>query len=77
MCFLNFQSVFGTTSTVKVAHIGIGGFKEGQGRPPPPQPPKFFRFHAVFWEILAKSDVGATPGELAPPPGGNPGSTTT
>ena len=28
-----------------------------------------------FWEILAKSYVGA-PGGLAPPPRGNPGSTT-
>ena len=29
-----------------------------------------------FWEILAKSYVGAPPGELAPPPGGNPRSAT-
>ena len=29
-----------------------------------------------FWEILAKSYVGAPHGELAPPPQGNPGSTT-
>ena len=29
----------------------------------------------IFWEILAKSYVGA-PGELAPPPRGNPGSAT-
>ena len=29
-----------------------------------------------FWGNLAKSYVGAPPGELAPPPQGNPGSTT-
>ena len=29
-----------------------------------------------FWENLAKSYVGATSGDLAPPPGGNPGSAT-
>ena len=29
-----------------------------------------------FWENLAKSYVGAPPGELAPPPRGNPGSAT-
>ena len=29
-----------------------------------------------FWENLAKSYVGAPPGELAPPPQGNPGSAT-
>ena len=29
-----------------------------------------------FWEILTKSYVGAPPGELVPPPRGNPGSAT-
>ena len=29
-----------------------------------------------FWEILAKSYVGAPPGDLAPPPWGNPASAT-
>ena len=29
-----------------------------------------------FWENLAKSYAGAPPGELAPPPRGNPGSAT-
>ena len=29
-----------------------------------------------FWENLAKSYVGTPPGELAPPPRGNPGSAT-
>ena len=33
---------------------------------------KFFQFHAVFLEKLAKSYVGG----LAPPPRGNPGSAT-
>ena len=42
---------------------------------PPSSGSKFFQFHAVFWEILAKSYV-PPPGELAPPPRGNPGSAT-
>ena len=33
------------------------------------------QFDAIFWENLAKSYVG-TPGGLAPPPRGNPGSAT-
>ena len=37
--------------------------------------PNSFNF-IVFWEKLAKSYVGASPGELAPPPRGNPGSAT-
>ena len=41
--------------------------------PPPPHGPKFSQFHAVFLQNLAKSYVG-TPGGLASPPTGNPGS---
>ena len=39
---------------------------------------KFLSISCSFWEILAKSYVGAPlpTGELAPPPRGNPGSTT-
>ena len=37
--------------------------------------PKFFQFHAVFWKI-SQNHMLAPPGELAPPPRGNPGSAT-
>ena len=43
--------------------------------PPPPGDPKIFQFHAVlvnFWQ----NRMLAPPGELAPPPRGNPGSAT-
>ena len=45
---------------------------------PPPQAFKFFQFHAVFWENLAKLcvHVPPPPGEFMPPPGGIPGSIT-
>ena len=41
--------------------------------PPPPTALKFSQFHAVFFERLAKSYVGAPSGRLAPPPTENPG----
>ena len=37
---------------------------------------KFFQFHAVFGGNLAKMVCWRPPGELAPPPRGNPGSAT-
>ena len=40
---------------------------------PPPHGQNFSQFHAVFLQNLAKSYVG-TPGGLASPPTGNPGS---
>ena len=40
---------------------------------PPPYGPKFFRFHAVFGDILQNRMSAPPPGELAPPPMGNPG----
>ena len=45
-----------------------------RGAPPLPNSFNFMQ----FWENLAKSYVGASPppGELAPPPWGNPGSAT-
>ena len=47
----------------------------GDARPPRVQ---ILSISCSFWEILAKSYVGAPPppGELAPPPRGNPGSAT-
>ena len=40
-----------------------------------PQGSKFFQFHAVFGKIW-QNRMLAPPGELAPPPQGNPGSAT-
>ena len=42
----------------------------------PPPGVQILSISCSFWEILAKSYVGAPPGELAPPPRGNPGSAT-
>ena len=50
-----------------------GGSKGGAGDAPPGS--KFFQFHAVFGKIR-QICVLAPPGELAPPPRGNPGSAT-
>ena len=44
--------------------------------PPPPRGVQILSISCSFWENLAKSYVGAPPGELAPPPRGNPGSAT-
>ena len=52
-----------------------GGSKGGAGDACPPGGPNSFNF-MQFWEIVAKSYVGVPPGELAPPPRGNPGSAT-
>ena len=41
----------------------------------PPWGSKFFQFHAVFGKIW-QNRMLVPPGELAPPPQGNPGSTT-
>ena len=37
---------------------------------------KFFQFHAVFGKFWQNRMLAPSPGELAPPPRGNPGSTT-
>ena len=49
---------------------------EGAGDAPPPLGVQILSISCSFWEILAKSYVGAPAGELAPPPRGNPGSAT-
>ena len=59
-------------------HTISGGYK-GVARDAPPPPPgaQILSISCSFWENLAKSYVGAPPpGELAPPPRGNPGSAT-
>ena len=53
---------------------------EGGARDPPGGGVKILSISCSFWGNLAKSYVGPppppTPGELAPPPRGNPGSAT-
>ena len=44
--------------------------------PPPPLGVQILSISCSFWENLAKLYVGSPPGELAPPPRGNPGSAT-
>ena len=43
---------------------------------PPSWGSKFFQFHAVFGKIWPNRVLAPPPGELAPPPRGNPGSAT-
>ena len=50
----------------------VADLRGREGRPPGP---KFFQFHAVFGKIW-QNHMLAPPGELAPPPQGNPGSAT-
>ena len=65
-----------TRSQSNTANKSSGGSKGGRrGRAPPPGV-QILSISCSFWEILAKSYVGAPPGELAPPPRGNPGSAT-
>ena len=52
-----------------------GGSKGGGARDTPRLGVQILSISCSFWENLAKSSVGA-PGELAPPPRGNPGSAT-
>ena len=43
---------------------------------PPPGDPNDFQFHAVFGKIWQNRMLAPPPGELAPPPRGNPRSAT-
>ena len=56
----------------------ISGGSKGGARDacPPPLGAQILSISCSFWEKLAKSYVGASPGELAAPPRGNPGSAT-
>ena len=58
-----------------LAGVCSGGSKEGRRGRAPPLGVQILSISCSFWEILAKSYV-APPGELAPPPRGNPGSAT-
>ena len=61
------------TVSAKPAHPVSGGSKGVRGTHAPPEGSKFFQFHAVFGKIC-QNRMLAPPGELAPPPRGNPGS---
>ena len=65
-----------TMPCAMITNMFSGGSKGGARNAPFRS--KFFQFHAVFFEKLFKSYVCATPspGELRPPPRGNPGSAT-
>ena len=60
----------------RIFNICSGGSKGGRRGRAPPLGVQILSISCGFWEILAKSYVGAPPGELAPPPRGNPGSAT-
>ena len=57
-------------------NITSGGSKGGARDPRPPLGAQILSISCSFWENVAESYVGAPPGELAPPPRGNPGSAT-
>ena len=65
-----------TNRSVHIVTATSGGSKGGhEGRAPPGV--QILSISCSFWENLANSYVGAPPpGELAPPPRGNPGSAT-
>ena len=54
----------------------VADLRGALGTRPPSPGAKILSISCSFWEILAKSYVGAPPGKLAPPPRGNPGSAT-
>ena len=54
----------------------VADLRGGAGDAPPPRGSKFFRFHAVFGKFWQNRMLVPPPGELAPPPRGNPGSAT-
>ena len=55
-------------------HVSGGSKGEREGRAPPG--PKFLHFHAVFGKNWPNNRLASPPLGLAPPPLGNPGSTT-
>ena len=54
----------------------VADLRGGAGDARPPWGSKFFQFHAVFEKIRQIRMLAPPPGELAPPPRGNPGSAT-
>ena len=66
-----------TSPCSSLARLISGGSKGGaRDAPPPPLGAQILSISCSFQENMAKSYVGAPPGELAPPPRGNPGSAT-
>ena len=64
------------THSLKKSWPSVADLRGGgtPGKRAPPMGQIFSQFHAVFRKFLAKSYVAPAPGELAPPPTGNPGS---
>ena len=60
----------------KMAAMAVADLRGGARDTRPPWGPKFFQFHAVFGKIWQNLMLAPPPGELAPPPRGNPGSAT-
>ena len=60
----------------KCSHVTSGGSKGGRRGRAPPLGVQILSILCSFWEKSTNSYVGAPPGELAPPPRGNPGSAT-
>ena len=56
--------------------LAVADLRGGAGDARPPRGSKFFQFHAVFGKIRQICMLAPPPGELAPPPQGNPGSAT-
>ena len=77
--FLNIQPIFNLKKVLRSWDLAVSDLRGGgggrEGCTPPPGGPNSFNF-MQFLGNLAKSYVGAPPGELAPPPRGNPGSAT-
>ena len=56
--------------------VSVADLRGGARDAHPPPGAQILSFSCSFWEILANLYVGAPPGELTPPPRGNPGSAT-
>ena len=54
----------------------VADLRGGAGDARPPLGVQILSISCSFWENLTNLYVGAPPGELAPPPRGNPGSAT-
>ena len=69
--------MFIITFLVNIWHThAVADLRGAQGSRPPPTGDQILSIPCIFWENLSKLYVGVPPGELAPPPRGNPGSAT-
>ena len=61
---------------IGVSVCAVADLRGGARDAGPPPGSKFFQFHAVFGKLWQNRMLAPSPGELAPPPRGNPGSAT-